>query len=274
MRIRPLLALALCALALSACIALAVGDVQAFRLFFTLDQALAAGERTEAASNVFPHQVKIRRNWVKIFGRLEPPAGGDLPASIEVEVVLAELDTQQVYYTFRQEVPLAADGSFAKVKRFLRHVKAGTLETVFVRPLGGAVPQSTEVAVCIEVTKKKADLSPDGSCAPGGSGGGGDVKEVRVLDNLFEPQSVIIQAGDTVRWVREGSAPDHTVTEAGNLWDSGFSLQTQGATFERLFTAADDDQTFLYYCRTHQGCCQMQGSVRVGNSPPPPPDYE
>jgi plastocyanin len=173
---------------------------------------------------------------------------------------------------------VAADGTFFERKKFKRHIEPNSLQTVFVRPLGGSIPRDTKVAVCVEVSKKKAHLSAAGTCVPGGGGGGGggggNLAEVRVLDNSFDPQRVNIQAGDTVRWVRVGASPSHTVTEENNLWDSGVALQTQGATFERLFSSADDDQTFLYYCRTHQGCCQMQGSVVVGSGPPPDPGYE
>lgn len=261
------------ALALAGCIALTVGDVQAFRLFFTLDQALAEGEQVEAHNSIFPAAVKVKRDWVKIFGQLN--TAGGLPDAVEVEVVLTDLGNQQAYYTFRVTLPIAADGSFSQRKRFLRHIAADTLQTVFVRPVGGSIPRETRVAVCVEVSKKKADLSADGACvAGGGGGGGGNVALVQVFDNAFSPQSVNIQAGDTVRWVLAGASPSHTVTEANELWDSGLTLPTQGATFERQFSAGEDDQTFLYYCRTHQACCAMQGSVVIGNGPPPDPGYE
>jgi plastocyanin len=263
------------ALALAGCIALTVGDVQAFRLFFTLDQVLAEGQQVEAHNSIFPAQVKVRRDWVKIFGQLD--AGGGLPDAVEVEVVLTNLASQQAYYTFRVTLPIAADGSFSQRKRFLRHIAADTLQTVLVRPVGGPIPRDTRVALCVEVSKKKTHLSADSACVAGGGGGGGgggNVAQVQVFDNAFSPQRVDIQVGDTVRWVLAGASPSHTVTEANALWDSGLTLPTQGATFERQFSAGENDQTFLYYCRTHQGCCSMQGSVVVGNGPRPDPGYE
>lgn len=264
----------LAALLLTSCLALTRGDVQAFRLFFTLNQTLADGQQVEAHSSVFPAEVKVRRNFVKLFGRFTPAPGAALPDRIEIEVTLAALGSQQVYYTFRQEVAIDADGSFSATKRFLRNLKADTLQTVFVRPVGGALARDTKVAFCLEVSKKKVDLSADGTCGPGG-GGGGQVTEVRVLDNSFDPRGVSVDPGETVRWVLAGAATNHTVTHDGGVFDSGLVLQTQGATFERTFSAADDGQTFLYYCRTHQACCAMQGSVQVGNPPqPPPPGYE
>ncbi|MGH9464045.1 MAG: cupredoxin domain-containing protein [Thermoanaerobaculia bacterium] len=273
-----LLAAAGAALALAGCIALTVGDVQAFRLFFTLDEVLADGEQVEAHSSVFPAEVKVRRNFVKIFGRLAVPAGAPLPDRVEVDVVLASLATQQPYYTFRLTLPIAGDGSFGERKRFLRQIGRDTLQTVLVRPIGASIPRNTRVALCVEVSKKKADLSATGTCVPGGGGGGGggggNVAQVQVLDNSFEPRSVQIQAGDTVRWVRAGASPSHTVTEEAALWDSGLTFATQGSTFERQFGAGENNQTFLYYCRTHQACCAMQGSVVVGNGPGPDPGYE
>lgn len=100
------------------------------------------------------------------------------------------------------------------------------------------------------------------------------VVAVEVRDNLYEPRSVSIRAGDTVRWVFRGSDPTHTVTEVNQLWDSGFVFTQAGATFERRFTESDDGKTFEYSCRSHKECCQMQGSVRVGaNAPAPRPGY-
>jgi plastocyanin len=97
---------------------------------------------------------------------------------------------------------------------------------------------------------------------------------VEVLDNRFEPKSVQIQPGDTVRWVFHGSAPGHTVTAENGAFDSGFAFTQPDATFEHTFTTADADQTFQYRCTSHFLCCMMQGSVRVGaGAPPPAPGY-
>lgn len=101
-----------------------------------------------------------------------------------------------------------------------------------------------------------------------------DVVEVNVDDNLYAPQSVTIEAGQTVRWILRGDQTNHTVTANDGTFDSGFTLTSEGATFEHTFDASVDGQTFEYHCGAHQDCCQMQGSVRVGeDAPAPSPGY-
>lgn len=118
----------------------------------------------------------------------------------------------------------------------------------------------------------------------GGGGGGsptappppptGNVVEVTVNDNFFDPRSIIIEPGQTVRWVLRGRMTNHTTTARNGEWDSGFVFRQAGATFERTFSQADDDKTFEYLCETHWVSDQMQGSVRVGqDAPPPNPGY-
>ncbi len=92
----------------------------------------------------------------------------------------------------------------------------------------------------------------------------GAVVTVRVNDYFYDPVLVILQPGDTVRWVLTGNLRDHTVTDDGGAFDSGFVLTGPGANFQRQFTLADLGKRFNYSCRTHEGCCGMRGSVLVG----------
>lgn len=104
--------------------------------------------------------------------------------------------------------------------------------------------------------------------------GGGSVVTVEVRENVFDPRSVAIQPGQTVRWVFRGQDPTHTATARDGAFDSGFVFRNQGDTFERTFGAGADGQTFEYFCRSHRDCCDMKGSVRVGaNAPAPDPGY-
>ncbi len=116
----------------------------------------------------------------------------------------------------------------------------------------------------------------------GGGGGGksptspptttpsGQVVTVTVMDDQFVPKQVTINPGDTVRWVLGGSpSAGHTVTANDGSFDSGKVFTSSGASFQHTFTTSGT--TVLYHCQTHYVCCQMQGSVRVGDSAPPPP---
>ena len=112
------------------------------------------------------------------------------------------------------------------------------------------------------------------SCGGGGGGStptsptpSSQVVVVQVQDNQFSPKDVVINAGDTVRWVRVGGASAHTVTADDGSFDSNAIFQKDGDTFERTFATAG--RTVDYTCKAHYGCCKMSGSIRVGTSAPP-----
>jgi plastocyanin len=114
------------------------------------------------------------------------------------------------------------------------------------------------------------DDSPTAPPVPNPAG----IVTVEVQDFRFEPRSVTIQPGQTVRWVLRGPTTTHNVVHNGGAFDSGFVFTSQGATYERTFPSGENGQTFEYRCTTHVGCCQMQGSVRVGSGAPEPgPGY-
>lgn len=101
-----------------------------------------------------------------------------------------------------------------------------------------------------------------------------NIVEVTVGDSFFEPRSVTIRPGDTVRWIFRGAVQGHSVKAEDSSFDSGFAFTASGATYERRFGPELDGRTFEYRCVSHYVCCQMQGSVRVGDTAPPPgPGY-
>jgi len=122
------------------------------------------------------------------------------------------------------------------------------------------------------------------ACGGGGGGsssptapppGGGQTVTVQVLDNSFNPRSLTVSPGDTVRWVMMGSNPGHTATANSGRFDSGFVFNGANDSYQVTFSTADNNQTFEYKCSSHDACCLMRGSVRVGqSSPPPDPGYE
>jgi plastocyanin len=122
------------------------------------------------------------------------------------------------------------------------------------------------------------------ACGGGGGGGGGPTAPnpaplpntitVEVMDNQFSPRSVTVAPGGTVTWVFRGSVQGHTVTAEGGAFDSGTIFTQAGVTFQRTFGPELANQTIQYRCVSHYVCCQMQGSVRVGEGAPPPgPGY-
>lgn len=100
----------------------------------------------------------------------------------------------------------------------------------------------------------------------------GSIMTVQVGDDFFNPKSVHVNPGDTVQWMLVGQMTDHTVTDTGGAFNSGF-LSMPGAMFAHTFSAGDTGKTFNYFCQTHVSV-GMTGDVQVGaNAPPPKSGY-
>jgi len=84
---------------------------------------------------------------------------------------------------------------------------------------------------------------------------------VSVVDFAFQPQTVTINAGDTVIWTLSGTAP-HTVTSGpGCSADGMFNSGTLGsAPFSITFNTPG---TFPYFCSFHCASFGMTGTVIV-----------
>jgi plastocyanin len=86
----------------------------------------------------------------------------------------------------------------------------------------------------------------------------------------FNPRSVTIHPGDTVRW--NWTSMGHSTTSGSpgmpnGVWDSG--IRNQGAMFTYTFNTPG---SFPYYCSRHGACCGMTGMVTVmGSTPTPTP---
>ena len=91
---------------------------------------------------------------------------------------------------------------------------------------------------------------------------------VQVGDDFFSPKSIHVSPGDTVQWTLVGQMTNHTVTDSGGAFDSGF-LSSRGMTFSHTFSASDTGKTFNYFCQTHVSV-GMTGDVQVGANAPPP----
>ena len=86
--------------------------------------------------------------------------------------------------------------------------------------------------------------------------------EVKVRDNVFEPQQMFIDVGDTVVWDGGGFRP-HTVTSDSKLFDSG----RMNAADEFSFTFRKKGK-YYYHCKLHGAAKKgMWGVVVVGDLP-------
>ncbi len=89
-----------------------------------------------------------------------------------------------------------------------------------------------------------------GPTAPAGT-------SVRMAGSRFEPATLTVAPGSTVRWFNDDALP-HAVTATDGSWDSG--NLAPGGQFERRF---DSPGTYAYLCRYHPG---QTGTIVVAAS--------
>jgi cytochrome c len=99
-------------------------------------------------------------------------------------------------------------------------------------------------------------------CAVGAGAAYADTVVIDAVDPassgpVFQPPSVTIDAGDTVRWEFDQAATTHTVTSSSTNWSTDESRPPNGAAIERRF---DNAGTYTFLCKIHSG---MTGSVTV-----------
>jgi len=85
---------------------------------------------------------------------------------------------------------------------------------------------------------------------------------VSIVDNLFQPDTVTINRGDSVIWTNNGAFLHTSTSGADGVWDSLWDSGTMahGVTFVHGFPT---DGTFSYYCTFHW-LSGMKGVVVVG----------
>jgi plastocyanin len=90
--------------------------------------------------------------------------------------------------------------------------------------------------------------------------GGGKTTEVTMKDIQFDPESISVAKGTTVRWTNEDSV-GHDVTKTGGAGVEFKSGEpggiTRGKSYERTFDTAG---TVEYVCTVHPG---MTGEITV-----------
>lgn len=98
--------------------------------------------------------------------------------------------------------------------------------------------------------------------------------------NNFDPATLTIEVGDTVRWTNLQNGVQHNVIQQSQTeWDiaasivqlsGGFTSGVQGAvdTFEQTFT---DAGTIYYSCQPHKFSDNMKGQITVTPAPTPTP---
>lgn len=140
--------------------------------------------------------------------------------------------------------------------------EGGTEEGVTPAEEGEGAPEAGEGGANVErITPAETPAAPaEGTAAPTPEEtpelpiDSGENIEVAIENNSFNPATVNISTGDTVRWTNLDTA-SHTVTGTGTNFRS--EVLNQGDSYEFLFTDAGN---YDYYCSIHP---EMRGTVVV-----------
>jgi plastocyanin len=141
--------------------------------------------------------------------------------------------------------------------------------------IGAAGARSSSASAAVQEGEENNTTSGNGTSGNGTQAGGGDgglpgagtTKEVAVGpngQNVFDPETVYIQPGATVKWVWESDghnvAPEST--PEGATWDGHQPIENTGFEYQHTFETKGE---FKYVCTPHASL-GMKGSVVVNES--------
>jgi hypothetical protein len=208
------------------------GGFQTLKLVFALDDGVAAGEQKLIQSLVFSEGVKVKKNFVQISGRLTPPAGAQLPARISVRAAVENMSTGEVIQRVTVTLNIRGDGFFSGKKKIKKNIGAEQVMTVTLEPAGGELAKGTEIALCVDLVKKKKDLKDLPSCVQSTT--------FSTLQNDFLTPSCARSSCHTAAAARAG-----LVLEAGQAYDNLVNVpSTQVPSLNRV-TPNDPEASYL-----------------------------
>jgi plastocyanin len=112
-----------------------------------------------------------------------------------------------------------------------------------------------------DTAQEQAPAGGGGQDEAAGGGGGGQTVEVSMQDIAFDPETVEVNTGDTVRWTNDESI-GHDVTKTGGPGPEFRSgepgAMAQGDTYEQTFRTAGEIE---YVCTVHQS--DMRATITV-----------
>lgn len=120
-------------------------------------------------------------------------------------------------------------------------------------PPATSAPATQSPAVITQLTSAPPTQPPAVATQPPSAASGNTV-EVKIADFAFDPATITIKVGTTIKWTNMDSAP-HTVTADDNSWTS--ARLKQGETYTHTF---DQAGTYPYHCSLHSN---MQATVIV-----------
>lgn len=228
-------------LTLAGCVPLFLdGAFQTLRLTFTLDEALPAGEQTLVHSWFFPEDVKVRKNFVRISGRLLSEDGEALPGSVAVRAQFERAEDGKRGQRVSLNAVVGEDGLFSASSKIKKNVAAGDLMMVTVQPAVSAIPEGAQATVCVDLVRRKADLTSLPACIGENPEGGGEaVTFSRLQTEYFTPTCSVSGCHSAA------SANAGLVLEAGQAYANLVNVpSTQRAQFNRI-TPNDPDNSYV-----------------------------
>jgi len=142
--------------------------------------------------------------------------------------------------------------TFAMVSCSAATTPASTQTPIPPNPSDTPLPDITVIPTPMPPSGTAETLPPAASNTPVPVGAG--TVDIKIAGFAFDPASVTVKVGTTVRWTNQDSAT-HSVTSDTGVWDSGSIAQ--GETYTRMF---DTIGTFAYHCGVHPS---MKGTIIV-----------
>ena len=156
---RLFIGLACAPLLLAACVPIFTdGTFQTLKLLFELGDAIDAGEERLFQISAFPGGVKVRKTFVQISGRLEAPDGEGLPSKVKVLGVFEDEATGKVTQRISMTLNVGSSGLFSANKKVKKNIGTSDVMSVTLAPSGAGLAKGTEVTLCVDLVKKKAEL--------------------------------------------------------------------------------------------------------------------
>lgn len=144
---------------LTACIPIFTdGLFQSLSLSFRLDRALAEGEERLVHTVAFSEDVKVKKTFVQLSGRLTAAEGDSVPAQVTVTAVIEDLASGKLVQRITLRLNLDDEGNFKGNSRVRKNVSAGEVMSVTVEPSGGDLGAGSELTLCVDLVKKKGAL--------------------------------------------------------------------------------------------------------------------
>lgn len=251
-------------LASGACAPIFLGDIfQTLGFTFELTDRIEADEERLVHVAVFPDAVKVKKTFVRVSGRLTAPGSAALPGRVLVKATVEDAATGAVIQTVTVTVSVDDGGLFSGSKKIKKNLGAGQMMTVTVEPKGADLPSRTEVALCIDLVKRKADLKSLPDCVEAGDGGGnGDAQATlsSIQNNIFTPSCALAGCHSA------SSSSAGLSLAAGDSFGALVNVPSSQVAGLNRVTPNNPDASYLV--KKLRGDADIQGARMPNGSPP------